>query len=211
MWFVLLSALEELSVSGAPQLMFGLMLAGALLLVVPYSSVAVWAFLVQRFIVLIFLWSQIGSNLSLLSAVALLTITIVSYATMWHLRGAPTSALGEGWEQGALGSVLFRALALVLAVLLVYGLVQARSWPVSYNVMFSVTWLLVISVFGLLLGDGGLRTGLAVLTFADASRVLYAVWGANVLVWGIWNACDILVALAACYLYSTRFLRHERA
>lgn len=210
MWNILFGALEGLSVSGAPQLMLALVAAGAVLLVVPYYGVALWAFLVQRFIVLIFLWGQIGPNLSLLSTVALLTITIVSYATMWHLRGARPNALGLEWEEGALGSVLFRVLALVLAALLTFGLVRARDWPLSFNVAFSVIWLLMISVFGLLLGDGGLRTGLAVLTFADAGRVLYALWGPSVLVWGIWSACDILVALAACYLYSTRFLGDPR-
>jgi hypothetical protein len=91
-----------------------------------------------------------------------------------------------------------------LGLLVTYGLVQAfPSHLLPLTVATAVISLVVTAMLVLLAADGGLRTGLGVQTLMDAGRIIYALWGPDTVVWGLWAALDVMVALAASHLLST--------
>jgi hypothetical protein len=88
-------------------------------------------------------------------------------------------------------------------MLVTYGLVQAFPPDLlPLTVGTAVISLLVTAILVLLVADGGLGMGLGVQTFMDAGRVIYALWGPDTVVWGLWAALDVMVALAASQLHS---------
>lgn len=207
MLLTLLHLFDALS-SHAPQLVAGLAICGAMLLIVSDHRLAILAFLVQRSIVIVLLWPAIGIPLAATSVIALIVIVVIYCITEWRWRGVEMSEPAHAnRSRPSLTSLPFRALAASLAVLVTYGFVQTYNLnPLPPLVAFTVVWLIINSLFILFVADSALRTGLGILTFADGCRTLYALWQPNLLVWGLWGACDVLVALAASYLRSAEVI-----
>lgn len=199
-----LRALEPLSSSHAPQLTLALVICGATSLVLSDHRLALLAFLVQRLIVIVLLWPAIGVSMGLTNLIAALALVLVGGGTEWGLRRRNARRASHAWRQQPFAmSAPFRALAAALVLLVAYGSVQTYSFPwLPQTMAFVTVWLIALSLLSLLLAGSGLGTGLGVLGFADGCRVLYALSQPNLLVWGLWSACDVLVALAAAYLRS---------
>lgn len=198
-----LRALEPLSSSHAPQLMLALVICGATSLVLSNHRLAILAFLVQRLIVIVLLWPAIGANMGVTNLIAVLALVLVGGGTEWSLRSRNAHGAPHAWRQPFAMSAPFRALAAALALLVAYGSGRTYSFPwLPQTMAFVAVWLIALSLLSLLLAGSGLGTGLGVLGFADGCRVLYALSQPNLLVWGLWSACDVLVALAAAYLRS---------
>jgi len=129
-------------------------------------------------------------------------IAFIYYGTEWRLRRVEMrepARTKRGWLSLAIPP--FRALTALLGVLVVYGLVKTYDFlPLPTMLAFTIVWLIANSLLTWLLADSALCTGLGILTFGDGCRILYALWQPNPLVWGLWNACDALVALAISYL-----------
>jgi hypothetical protein len=198
----ILRTLEPLASSRALHLVIGLCGSGALLLLSPDDRLLIPFFLMQRGMVLVLLWSNIGLPLVAVSTAASVAVGLIYLVTVWRLYRKAAAAVAQT-TQGALPltSVPLRALAVALALLLTYGLVQRYAPPVLPPlVSWSVAWLLLEFCFALLLAPTPLHTGLGVLAFADAGRILYALTRPDPLVWGVWASCDVLVALAAAHL-----------
>jgi hypothetical protein len=204
----LLHRLEFLSSACVPQLIAGLVICEAALLAVSSHSLAMLVFLVQRSILTILLWPAVGLVLTRINALALGTIALVYCITEWRVLRAAKA----GSEcPGLLGNAPFRLLAASLGMLMVHGFVRAYSFD---GLPPSITLVAVSLVFNgllaILLGGGGLRAGLGVLMLADCGRLLYALSRPDALVWGLWNACDVLVALAASHLHSVQVIALEQ-
>jgi hypothetical protein len=201
----LLHGLESLSSSRAPQLVVSLALCGIVLLIVPDHRLAILAFLVQRLIVIGMLWSTIQMPLGSTSIVASIAIVLIYAVTELRLLlvGAKQTAQAD-WGRLSPTSLPFRALAATLGLLVTYGLVRMYAPRLLPSIVaYPVVLLTVNSFLIVLLASSALRTGMGILTFASSCRILYALWQPNLLVWGLWNACDVLVALAASHLRST--------
>ncbi len=198
----ILRALEPLASSRALHLVVGLYGSGALLLLSPDDRLLIPFFLFQRGIVIVLLWSNIGLPLVTVSSAASVAVGLIYLITVWSLyrKAAPAVAQARARAQ-PLTHLPLRALAVALALLLTHGLVQ-RYAPslLPPLVTWSVAWLLAEFCFALLLAPTPLHTGLGVLSFADAGRILYALTRPDPLVWGVWALCDVLVALAAAHL-----------
>jgi len=194
--------LEPLAASRALHLVVGLHISGALLLACPDDRLLIPFFLVQRGIVIILLWSNIGLYLTATSAAASIAVALVYLITAWRLYHRCGGALAQLRRDALpLTHLPFRALAAALAVLLTYGLLQAYAPPLlPALVSWAVAWLLVEFCFALLLAPTPLHTGLGILAFADAGRILYALTRPEPLAWGLWAMCDVFVALATAHL-----------
>lgn len=206
----IIHTLEPLASSRAVHLVVGLCVSGALLLLSPDDRLLLPLFLVHRGIVIVLLWPNIGSALVAASSAASLAVGFIYLITMCCLyrRAAVTIARTT---RGALPLTYlpFRALAVALALLLTYGLLQRYAPPaVPPLVSWSVTWLLVEFCFAVLLAPSPLHSGLGILAFADAARILYALLRPDALVWGLWASCDVLVALAAAHLRTVEVAAH---
>jgi hypothetical protein len=201
----LLHELESLSSSHAPQLVVSLALCGIVLLIVPDDRLAILAFLAQRLVVIGLLWSTIQLPLGSTSIVASIAIVLIyAVAELRLLLVGAKQRRQAGRGRPATTSLPFRALAATLGLLFTYGLVRVYA-PGFFPpiVAYPVVLLTVNSFLIVLLANSALRTGMGILTFASGCRILYALWQPNLLVWGLWNACDVLVALAASHLRST--------
>ena len=206
----ILRSLEPLAASRALHLVVGLYASGALLLLSPDERLLIPFFLLQRGIVIVLLWSNIGLPLVTVSAAASVAVGLIYLITVWGLfrKAAPAVAQATRSAQPLTYPPL-RALAVALALLLTHGLVQ-RYAPslLPPLVTWSVAWLLVEFCFALLLAPTPLHSGLGVLAFADAGRILYALTRPDPLVWGVWASCDVLVALAAAHLRTVEVAAH---
>ena len=198
----IIHTLEPLASSHAVHLVVGLYVSGALLLLSPDDRLLLPFFLLHRGIVMVLLWSNIGSALVAASSAASLAVGLIYLVTMYCLYRRAAVAIART-TRGALPLTYlpFRALAVALALLLTYGLLQRYAPPaLPPLVSWSVTWLLVEFCFAVLLAPSTLHSGLGILAFADAARILYALLRPDPLVWGLWASCDVLVALAAAHL-----------
>lgn len=194
--------LEPLASSRALHLIVGLYASGALLLLSPDERLLIPFFLLQRGAVIVLLWSSIGLELVGIHVAASLAAGLIYLITVWYLyRRAPAAVARAQRGAQPLSHLPLRALAVALALLLTHGLVQRYAPPLlPALVSWSVGWLLVEFCFAVLLAPTPLHTGLGVLAFADAGRILYALTRPDALVWGVWASCDVLVALAAAHL-----------
>ena len=207
----LLLWLESLSASRAPQLAAGLALCGMALLIAGDHPLAVLAFLAQRVMVMGLLWSAIGLPLGSATAVASAAVALIlalAELRLWSARrGVGRNA---HWSAPSRSGLAVRVLAAALALLLTNGLVQTVALDLlSYAVTFPSVALLVSGFLLLLLSGGALQTALGVFAVSDALRVLYAAWQPDPLVWGIWAACDVLVALGASHLRDVELATSE--
>lgn len=199
----LFQQLEFFSSYRAPQLLIGLAVCGFLLILLPDDRPAILAFLAQRLMALALLWSAVPVPLGTTSVIASTAIAVIYVVTELRLfLAARGKALADG-RGAARISLPFGALAAALGQLVTYGALHtwvADLLPVV--VAFPAILLAVNGFLVLLLANNAGRIGLGILTFSDACRVLYALWQPNLLVWGLWSACDVLVALSASHLHS---------
>jgi hypothetical protein len=205
--------LEPLAASRALHLVVGLYISGALLLLSPDDRLLIPFFLLQRGIVIVLLWSNIGLPLVKVSAAASIAVGLIYLVTLWTLYRKAGRAVARA-ARGArpLTSLPLRALAVALALLLTHGLVQ-RYAPslLPPLVSWSVAWLLVEFCFAVLMAPTPLHSGLGVLAFADAGRILYALTRPDALVWGVWASFDVLVVLAAAHLRTVEIAAYRGA
>jgi len=203
----LLDRLEFLSSQCVPQLIAGLMVCEAVLLIVSSHHMAILVFLVQRSILTILLWPTIGPLLARMNAVALGAVALIYCVTLWRLRHATKEGAKSA---GPLGSVPFRLVAACLGMLLLHGLVWTYSSDaLPFSITLAAVSLILNGLLIILVGGSGQRAGLGVLVLADVGRLLYAFSRPDALVWGLWNACDVVVGLAASYLHSVRVATRE--
>ena len=197
----LFSRMEALS-AHVPQLVVGITICGLVLLVLSDQRIMIPVFLVQRVAILALQWPAVPTSWALISLVASLAAVVIYALTEWRLQRVHGSqAMRASRGSLVLLSPSLRALAAALGLGITYGLVQAFPWtPLPRLVTFTVLWLIVYSALDLVLADSVLRTGWSALTFADACRILYLLTQPDLLAWGLWAACDVLVALASAHL-----------
>ena len=197
----LFALLEPLGLTEAIHLVTGSIAVGLVLIILPSDALTGAVFLLQRALILVLLWPRLPTPLLASSAAASLAVGLIYTATVLslHLSGrarvSPRSSL--------LAHLPFRVVAAALALLLASA--AARSFTTTALpelMLWMVTWLLVQSVFSLLLASSPLQTGIGVLAFADAGRILYSLLRPDPLLWGAWAACDVLIGLGVASLRS---------
>lgn len=203
----LFNEIVALASSRTPQFVSGLILCGAVSFALSDFRLAAWSFLGQRLMLIALLWPVVGTSLAITGAIAAVAIALIFTISAWCSWYVQRSARKSGTEATTGGTPLsrfaLRFLAAAFAILVSYGLVQ--KYPVSSLpslTALTVAWLFVSSLLSILLPDHALHTGVGILNFADGCRILYAFWQPVPLVWGLWMVCDVLIALAASYLYN---------
>lgn len=195
----LITVLAPLAQSHAIHLVAGSIAAGLLLLILPRNLLIGAIFLLQRGMLLLLLWPRLPTQLLASSALSSLAVSLVYSAT--------TLGLCFGRRAGPRGGsrlltyLPFRVLAAALALLIASAV--ARGLPrtaIPELIVWMLTWLVIQSVFSLLLASNPMQTGIGVLAFADAGRIVYSLLRPDPLLWGAWAACDVLVALAVTRL-----------
>ena len=195
----LIAVLEPLALTHAIPLVAGAIAVGLLSLILPDDGLTAVAFLLQRGLLLVLLWSRVSAQLLASSAVATLAVGFIYSATTislyLHRKTRPS-------PQPRLPTHLpFRVAAAALALLLTSAAVRYFSrTAVPALILWVVAWLLVQSVFSLLLAVSPLNTGLGILTFADAGRIVCSMLRPDPVLWGAWAVCDVLIALGAARL-----------
>jgi hypothetical protein len=197
----LLREFDSLAFLQTPQLIAGMMVCETALLATN-GWLAVLAFLLQRLVVVALLWPSLEPPLAAIMVLTSLAAFLLYSVAEGHLLMGKMIRRQRPPLQPALQpQAALRGLVACLGLLMTHGLVQAfPSHLLPLTVAVAVISLLVTSVLLLLLADGGLQTGLGVHTFMDASRIICALWGPNTVLWGLWAALDVLVALAASHL-----------
>lgn len=195
----LTATLAPLAQSHAIHLVSGSIAAGLLLLILPGELLVSTLFLLQRGMILLLLWPQLPAPLLASSALSSLAIGIIYSATTLdlylHRRTSPNT------RSMLLTHLPFRVATAALALLVAAAV--ARALPrtaIPELVTWMVVWLLIQSVFSLLLAPNPMQTGIGVLAFADAGRIVYSLFRPDPLLWGAWTVCDVLIALAVARL-----------
>lgn len=199
--------IAPLAFARAPQLVSGLVVCGAVSFAVSDFRLGAWTLLGQRLILIALLWSVIGIPLAVTSTVASIAIALIFTLTSWRLwwiqRATRKATTGIAPDKPALNQFSLRLLTAVLGILVTYGLVQKyQGYPLPFVTAFAIIWLFMNSLLCLVLPAHALHTSLGILSFADGCRILYALWQPNPVAWGLWAACEVLVALAASHLHN---------
>ena len=199
--------LEPLASSHAPHLVIALWISAMAVLVLRDHRLALLAFMAQRVVVAVLLLPTVGVPLVTTHAISSIATVVMCLVGEWLLRRLTTTVTGGATasDQRAFWGPALRLTSGSLGLLLAYALLPriGVAW-LPPAVAQAAACLIISSVFMLLLAESPLRTGLAVLTFADGARLIYALWQPNPVAWGLWNVCDVCVALAASMLR-----RHE--
>lgn len=203
----LFDEMVALASSRTPQVVSGLILCGAISFALSDFRLGAWGFLGQRLMLITLLWPVIGTSLAITGAIATVAIALIFTISAWRLwyvqRSLRKAVPGTPTNRISLSRFSLRFLAAAFGMLVSYGLVQKyHAFSLPSLAAFTVAWLFVSSLFSVLLPDHVLHTGIGILNFADGCRILYAFWQPVPLVWGLWMVCDVLIAMAASYLYN---------
>jgi hypothetical protein len=197
----LLLEFQSLGPSQTPQLVATLVACGVIL-VISGHRLAVMAFLVQRLMVIALLQFSLGLPMTAMLLVASIAAGLLYLLAEGRLLVAGTMRCKRLiWPAWPLKQVPLRALTAGLGLLLIYALVgeYTPDWlPLTASATASS--LLVTGVLVLILANSGVQTGIGVQTFMDAGRIIYALRDPQPIIWGLWAAFDVIVALAASYL-----------
>jgi hypothetical protein len=197
----LFAALEPLGLTQAIRLVTGSVAVGLVLIILPGDALTGALFLLQRAMILVLLWPRVPTQLLASSAVASLAVGLIYSATVLSLHLSGRSKVRP--QSNLLGHLPFRVVAAALGLLLASAAAHAFTTTSLPELMiWMVAWLLVQSVFSLLLATSSLQTGIGVLAFADAGRIVYSLLQPDPLLWGVWAACDVLIALGVASLRS---------
>lgn len=197
--------------SRTPQFVSGLILCGVISFALSDFRLGAWSFLGQRLVLIALLCPVIGVPLAITSAIAATAIALIFAITAWRLwyiqRSVRKGVTGEVTSTSSLSRFSLRLLAAALGILVSYGIVQKYyGYSLPFHTALTITWLFVSSVLSVLLPDHAMHIGVGIVNFADGCRILYALWQPVPIVWGLWTACDVLIALAVSHLYNAEAL-----
>lgn len=207
----LFSEIVAFASSRTPQFVSGLILCGAISFALSDFRLGAWSFLGQRLVLIALLWPVIGVPLAITSAIAAIAIALIFVITAWRLwyiqRSVQKVMTRAAISTSSLSRASLRFLAAALGMLVSYGIAQKyHGYSLPFHTALTITWLFVSSLLSVLLPDHVLHTGVGILNFADGCRILYALWQPVPIVWGLWTACDVLMALAVSHLYNAEAL-----
>jgi hypothetical protein len=206
MFLTVLHNLDRLLSLNPTWLMFALVACEVVLLLTPNSLLSAMAFLGQRSALASLLWSTHRWPLSvamLLASFGVVLIQTVTVFLQWRRRSSQEIGTeGRDWMPVELP---LRASAAALGILVAHGLVETcLSATLPATAAYAVGYLATGGLFALILAGSTLQAALGLLMLADAYRVVYALGRPDPLVWGLWLATDLAVALAASGLYVLR-------
>lgn len=187
----------------AQRLIVALVACEVVLLLASNSILSAVAFLGQRLALALILWSTHRWPLSaamLLSSIGVVLIQTVTVFLHWRRRVAQER--GPEGRQWMPVELPLRACGAALGMLVAHGLVQTYlSTSLPETAAYAVGFLATGGLFGLVLAGSALQAALGLLMLADAYRVVYALGQPDPLLWGLWLAADLVIALAASGLH----------
>ncbi len=168
------------------------------------SPLAPFCLLGQRFVVLALLRSLLPLPLTVAYAVSSVGVFgILSLSSLLQVFSSLRLSGSSLRSKLPLSRLAFRLAAAALGFLLVDGLLR---WGIADLLPLTGAYAVsVLTVYGLILlivADDSLRAGLGVLSLIDAGRLLYALGRPTAPIWGLWTACDLLIALIAAHFAS---------
>ncbi len=194
------------------ELVLGLVVTSALLLILEERRLSVFVLGVQYALLAFLVGPQLYRPLTLVRLAAGLFVCSMLYLTAGHVQNALYGLLppmSPRWTWKSPGVMLLRVLSLTgfglvfrlmvvaLGSLVAYGL--WRNYPISAilpEINLAVYWLMSMGLLIILTGSEPLRMGLGMLTFMGGVEALYLLLEQSFMVTGLMSAVDIVLALA---------------
>jgi len=190
------------------ELMLGLLLAGAIIIVLEDWRLNLWALTAQFVVVGVLLARVLPLRVALIKVIVGCMVCVILYLTATrgqlrrdeeasHLFGEPRLAGREGLSM----NLWFRALVVVLAAVVSYGLGNSHPFVEQpLGISQACYWLVGIGLLAMVVGREPFKVGLGLLTFQSGVGILLATFEQSLSLAALVGVVSILIALAIAYL-----------
>ncbi len=202
--FLSLSSLSHL------ELMVGLLITGAVLIVFEDWRLTLWALLAQYVMVSLLLVRVMPLRVALIKVIVGGMVCMILYLTARHARWRRQSAAIEGHHEFPSVApffdvlpmnVWFRLLVAVLAAVVTHAVgTKYALVDEPIGVSQACYWLVLTGLLVVILARDPLKVGVGLLTFQAGFEVLFATLEKGLSVAALLGAINLLVALAVSYL-----------
>jgi hypothetical protein len=205
----LLTALVSLSYL---ELMLGLLITGAVIMILEDWRLNLWALMAQFVLVGVLLARVIPLRVALIKVIIGSMACVILYLTAQRTHRGQERAEGHGpralilaGRDGFAMNLWFRLLVVVLAAVVSYALGNRHPFvDHPYGISEACYWLLGVGLLIVVLSRDPFKVGLGLLTFQAGFGILLSTFEQSLSVAALIGTIDLLIALAVAYLAATQ-------
>lgn len=204
----------DLQTISAASVLVGLVITAAFIVLVPDWRLALFALLAQYLLSAAMLGALIPFPMAIVRALSGALAILMLYLTLRQKADEYYRARREAEDDLARAVVdrlyrqqvfvvgfLFRLFALALIAVMIIGIVSSMSLlSVTPTVLFGGVWLMATGILVSILSRDVLRLGLGILMFTGGFCLLETATEASLLLYGLFNIADLLLALVIAHL-----------
>ncbi len=197
--------LPDLPAIASANLFAGLILSAAIVVLVADWRTALYALVAQYILSAILLTALLPAPLAIVRVISGALATLMLYFT---LRRIAVERRAQAAQNGAaqpppvfIVGLAFRLFALALVIVSNIGIASSMTFlSLPAEILFSGLWLISVGILVAILSHDMLRLGLGILMFTSGFCILETATEASLLLYGLLNLADLLLALVIAHL-----------
>ncbi len=205
----LLTALVSLSFL---ELMLGLLITGAVIMVLEDWRLNLWALMAQFVLVGVLLARVMPLRVALIKVIIGSMACVILYLTAEHMHWGQEREEDHGPRRSILAgrdgfsmNLWFRLLVVLLAAVVAYALGNRHPFVEHpYGISEACYWLLGVGLLIVVLARDPFKVGLGLLTFEAGFGILLSTFEQSLSVAALMGMVNLLIALAVAYLTATQ-------
>ncbi len=195
-------------VSGSVALV-GLIITGASIVLVSDWRLALFALCFQYVLLMLLLATVVQFQVAAVRLFAGAMATIILYLTMRNrverVRRARDKETAEPLPPVFIVEFPFRLIAVGLVVVAIIGFSSSMTFlDLPSNLLFGSLWLIAMGLLVAMVSRDALRLGLGILVFTGGFSILDTAIERSLLLYGVLNIADLLIALVVSHLATLR-------
>ncbi|MDE3091014.1 MAG: hypothetical protein KGJ80_16700 [Chloroflexota bacterium] len=205
--------LPDLSILTELDILIGLMVAAALIVLVADWRLALYALTAQYLLAALLLSQIVQPSAALVRALSGAFAAVILFITFRRVMAArrhaeletgdtADSRIERLYRRGVfVVGFFFRLTALALVVVGIVGIASSMTFlGLSAEVLFSGLWLIATGILVAILSRDVLRLGLGILLFTSGFCILEAAIEGSLFLYGLLNISDLLIAVVIAHL-----------
>ncbi len=206
--------LPDLQLVSAADILIGLIITASVIVLIADWRMALFALIAQYVLLSVLLIEFVPTQLALVRAISGALATAILYLTFRRAADEYRNARAEADDVASLAVIdrlyhlqafivglPFRFFALALVAVGIIGVASSMTFlGLAPDVLFSGLWLIATGVLVAIISRDVLRLGLGILLFTGGFCVLETATEGSLLLYGLLNIFDLLLALAIANL-----------
>lgn len=204
----------DLQVFSTAVILSGLVITAAFIVLIPDWRLALFALAVQYIVAAFLLSELVPIQIAIVRALSGALAALILYLTLRQKSERLKRAFRDAHDDASLDAAEkmyrrevfvvgfpFRLFALALVVVGIIGIASSMSFlELTADVLFSSMWLITAGILVSILSRDVLRLGLGILMFTCGFGILEMAMEASLLLFGLLNISDLLIALVIAHL-----------